>query len=75
MPKITEEELEAVQVRLFKSDLVKLRRMFAKEFGVNKAIRAIVRTYLRQAEAKAAVTIDRAEAAASQNAELQESLL
>lgn len=75
MPKITDEELEAVQVRLYKSDLVKLRRMFAKEFGVNKAIRAIVRTYLRQAEAKAAVAIDRAEATASQNSELQESLL
>jgi hypothetical protein len=63
MPKITDEPLDTIQLRLFKSDHDTLRRMFAGHVGVNKAIRTIVRTYLRQAEAKANAAIDAEETA------------
>ena len=62
MPKIMEEPVTPIEVRLFTSDLNKLRQLFAGNVGVNKAIRTIVRTYMRQVEAKAATEIDQAEA-------------
>ena len=61
MPKITDEELEALQVRLFKKDLDTLRRLYANNFGVNRAIRTIVRTFVKQVEAKANAHIDEVE--------------
>ena len=62
MPKITDEDLEAIQVRLFKKDLNYLRRRYAGQFGVNKAIRQIVRAFVTHAEANANALIDEAEA-------------
>lgn len=61
MPKITDEELEAVQIRFFKSDLDYLRVLFRSNLGVNKAVRNVVRSYVIHAKAKAAQTIDNAE--------------
>jgi len=47
MPKITTEELTPVQIRMFATDLQELKLRFGTEFGVNRAVRAIVRAYLR----------------------------
>ena len=60
MPKLEEEPLTSIQVRLFTSDLAMLRKLYSQSPGVNKAIRTILRTFLRQAEANAAVKIDAA---------------
>jgi hypothetical protein len=58
MPKIIDEPLTSLQLRLYTKDLAKLRVLFSSNVGVNQAVRVIVRTYLRQAEAKAAKAID-----------------
>jgi len=63
MPKITDEPLVAIQLRIYKTDLEKLRRQYGSEFGVNKTIRAIIRTFIKQVEAKANEEIDRRETA------------
>jgi hypothetical protein len=62
MPKITEEELVPIQVRLFKADHNKLTALYSRDVGVNAAIRTIIRSYLRQVDAKAAAEIDKLEA-------------
>lgn len=62
MPKITDEDLEAIQVRLFKADLDYLRSIYRGSFGVNKAIRTIVRRDVRLMRAHAAAQIDASEA-------------
>jgi ribosomal protein S20 len=63
MPKITDEPLVAIQLRIYKTDLEKLRRQYGSEFGVNKTIRSIIRTFIKQVEAKANEEIDRKETA------------
>lgn len=62
MPKITDKELTALQVRLFKEDLDYLRELYAGQFGVNRAIRTIVHTFVTQTKAHADKAIDKAEA-------------
>ena len=59
MPKITEEELEKKQVALFKADLDYLRSLYGQSFSVNKAIRTLVRVYVRQIRAKSNAEIDK----------------
>lgn len=66
MPKITDEPLEAIQAKLFKSDLDYLRSLFKGHVGVNKTIRTLVRAYVNQIKAEAAKNIDRAEAEATE---------
>ena len=61
MPKITDEELTLIPVRLFTKDLAVLRRLYKGQFGVNRAIRTIVRSFVAQSEAKANATIDASE--------------
>lgn len=61
MPKITDEELEAIQVRLYKKDLNYLRSIYKGQFGVNKAIRNMVRSFVNHMKATAAETIDEEE--------------
>jgi hypothetical protein len=61
MPKISEEALEAIQVRLFAKDLKVLRRLYKGQFGVTRAIRTIVRSFVAQSEAKANAAIDQSE--------------
>lgn len=58
MPKITDEELTLIPVRLFTKDLAVLRRLYKGQFGVNRAIRTIVRSFVAQSEAKANAVID-----------------
>jgi len=58
MPKVAEEPLVSIHLRLFESDLATLRRLYAQTPGVNMAIRSIVRSFLRQVEATAAAKID-----------------
>ena len=64
MPKITDKPLEAIQVRLFKEDLDVLRNLYRGQFGVNRAIRTIVHSFINQTEAKANKTIDEYESQA-----------
>jgi hypothetical protein len=61
MPKITDEELTLIQVRFYKKDIDMLKRLYGGDFGVNKAIRQIIRTFVTQAEARANAIIDEAE--------------
>ena len=70
MPKTSDEPLAKIQLRLYSSDLTALRAIFSRTIGVNDAIRTIIRTYLRQVEAKAAITIDNQE----RNITVQETL-
>ena len=61
MPKITDEPLEAIQAKLFKSDLNYLRSLFKNNVGVNKVIRTVVRSYVNQVKSEAAKSIDKSE--------------
>lgn len=67
MPKITDKELEAIQVRLFKEDLDVLRRLYAGGFGVNRAIRSIVHTFVTQTTAAADAAINKQEHLSTNN--------
>jgi hypothetical protein len=63
MPKIYEEELELIQVRFFKADLDYLRKIYGtraglNKEGINKAIRNITRSYVRQIRDAADRNID-----------------
>lgn len=62
VPKITDEPLEAIQVRLFQKDLNALRKLYRGSFGVNKAVRTIVHAFVTQTEARANAAIDELEA-------------
>lgn len=63
MPKITDKELEAIQVRLFKEDLDYLRQLYGgQQFGVNRVIRTVVHSFVTQAAAEANRNIDAQEA-------------
>jgi hypothetical protein len=63
LPKITDKELEAIQVRLFKDDLNYLRKLYGgQQFGVNKVIRTIVHTFVTQTIDSANRAIDTIEA-------------
>lgn len=62
MPKITDEKLEAIQVRLFQTDLDYLRSIYKGSIGVNKAIRGIVRAFVNHTKATSAEAIDTIEA-------------
>jgi hypothetical protein len=64
MPKISDKPMEAIQVRLFEEDLAVLRRLYRGSFGVNRAIRTIVHTFVAQTTAMANEAIDEAEAQA-----------
>jgi hypothetical protein len=61
MPKISDEEMEVKAVHLFKSDLDYLRSLYNGSFGVNKAIRSIVRSWVNVAKASASARIDEVE--------------
>lgn len=71
MPKITEEELVVLPIRLFKADHEELKKLFGNGFGVNKAVRTIVRTFVTQAKARATAAIDAQEAAVKVEATVQ----
>lgn len=61
MPKITEEELVKVQVRLFKSDMETLKSLYGGQLLVNKVIRSIVRSFITQTTTAADKAIDEIE--------------
>lgn len=63
MPKISDKPMVAIQVRLFEEDLTVLRKLYRGSFGVNRAIRTIVHTFVAQTSAMANDAIDEAEAA------------
>lgn len=62
MPRISEEPLVRYQVRLFERDVKRLRELYGQQFGVNRAIRTIIRAFVNQSEAQARAMIDAAEA-------------
>lgn len=55
IPKITDEELVKIQVRVFKADYDQLTVLYGQngQIGVNAAIRTMVRSNLRQLNAEA----------------------
>ncbi len=61
MPKISDEPMETKQVTLFKADLDYLRGLYSSQFGVNRAIRTIVRSFVNHSKAKANEMIDEEE--------------
>ncbi len=61
MPKISDEKLVAIQVRLFESDLQYLRALYGSQFGVNRALRTIVRSFISQTRANADEVINKTE--------------
>ena len=61
MPKISDEPLEAIQLRLFKKDLDHLRRFYGSNVGVNKVIRNLVRSLVIHNESHANSLIDLSE--------------
>ena len=68
MPKILDEELVTIQLRLFKSDHEALKRLHGQDFGINRPIRAIIRSYVRHVRAGADAMIDQEEASAAKRA-------
>lgn len=72
MPKITDEELEPIQLRLFQKDLIYLRSLYKDTVGVNKALRTIVRSFVNQTRAKTDAAIDDLETATEEKAMTQE---
>lgn len=50
MPKITDEPLLRLQVRIYKRDKARLDKLFKNNIGVNEAIRKIIRKALNQAD-------------------------
>lgn len=58
MPKITSEPLVGVYIRLYKKDYAQVKKLYGEEFGVNRALRAILRSFLTQTEAKTRLAID-----------------
>ena len=66
MPKISDKPMTPIQVRLFDEDLEFLRKLYGQNFGVNKAIRTIIATFVKQSRAKADMTIDKMEVRATE---------
>lgn len=58
MPKISDQPLELLYVRLFKSDLDELRKLYRGNLGVNKAVRTIVHIFVSRSKAAADKVID-----------------
>ena len=58
MPKLESEPLEAIQLRLYRRDLETLRALYGSTLGVNRTIRTIIRTFLKQKESRANITFD-----------------
>lgn len=52
MPKLSDEELLRIQVRIYKRDHARLTALFKDNIGLNEGIRKIIRLFLNQAEAK-----------------------
>jgi hypothetical protein len=62
VPKITDEDLVKVELTMFKSDYDVLRRLYKGNIGVNKVIRTVLRSFVRQINARASANIDEIEA-------------
>jgi hypothetical protein len=58
MPKISDEPLEFVKVRLFQRDLIQLKRTYGATIGINKAIRTIIRSHVIALNAEVIRQID-----------------
>ncbi len=48
MPRIIDEPVERIHVMLYKSDADQLKKLFGESVGVTKAIRLIIRQYLKR---------------------------
>lgn len=64
MPKITDQPLKVIQVRIFERDYQRLQEMFSSDptFSMNKAVRTMIHTMLNQMEARINSAIDHQEA-------------
>ena len=56
MPKLVDEPLIRIQVRLYKRDKARLEKLFKGNIGLNEGIRKIIRLALNQADAEIART-------------------
>ena len=61
MPKITDKPLKLIQVRIFEEDYTELRRLYSRDVGVNKAIRAMVHSFLTNTNGNINEAIDKLE--------------
>lgn len=63
MPKITDEPLRVIQVRIFEKDYQRLQQMYGNDpsFSMNKAVRTMIHTMLNQLEDKINQAIDASE--------------
>lgn len=52
MPKLSDEPLLRMQVRIYKRDHQRLVNLFGENIGLNEGIRKIIRLFLDQAESK-----------------------
>jgi len=50
MPKLYDEPLRIIQVRIFESDYQKLKNFYAQDEGINGVIRTIVHKYIQDME-------------------------
>jgi hypothetical protein len=48
MPKLSEEEVERQHVMLYKADMDYIRKEFGDTIGISKAIRTIIRQYVKR---------------------------
>lgn len=58
MPKISDEPLLRMQVRIYKRDKPRLDALFGPNIGINEGIRKIIRLFLNQSEDKIRKAID-----------------
>jgi hypothetical protein len=59
MPKISDEPLKVIQIRIFAKDDQRLKTLFGGSgVKINKILRTLIRTFLNQTEAKVQARID-----------------
>jgi len=52
MPRLSDEPLLRMQVRIYRKDHARLSALFGDNIGLNEGIRKIIRLFLDQAESK-----------------------
>ena len=71
MPKISDEPLVAVKLRLFKSDYERIKTIYGSgNVHAAKVIRTIVRSFVRQTESQMRAKVDEVEGQAQPGADI-----
>ena len=61
MPKISDERLKPIQLKLFESDWEYLTEMYGEQGGINKVIRTLIRSFVKKNKNLALEMIDEME--------------